>query len=185
MASVKRNAVLAIAAAAAMGAMLSMTTASPASASPGSVGVMSPTKACGLYPLDKSLSRAQVTTRAQSWVTQQVRYDPNGCHVNANGNYRTDQFGFVSMAWGLADSRTAVTIRQVADPVSRTALKAGDALMKGTGTSAKIVLFIKWGDADQQSAYVYDTSRTILVQQKIWTAPAMSGYLGLRYKNIH
>jgi hypothetical protein len=176
--------VLAIAATAAMGAMLLMAGSAPASAAPAKAGVMAPTKACGLYPTDKRLTRAQVITRAQSWIAQRVQYDPNGCHANSYGNYRTEQFGFVSMAWGLADSRTAATIRAVTTQITHASLKPGDVLMRGTGTSAKIVLFLKWNDAGQTAATVFDTGHTTLVLQKVWTTAAMAGYAGLRYKNI-
>jgi len=126
--------------------MLLMAAAAPANASTGSAAV-APTKACGVYSIDKTLTRAQVITRAKSWVGPRVQYDPNGCHTNAYGSYRTDAFGFVSMAWGLLNSRTAGDIRKVTTIVSRATLKPGDALWRGTGSTAHIALFVKWEPA--------------------------------------
>src|SRR4029077_16852710 len=47
------------------------------------------------------ISRAEVLTRAVTWVLQAVPYNQGRFWTDQNGRYRQDCSGFVSMAWHL------------------------------------------------------------------------------------
>lgn len=101
--------------------------------------------------------RAEIISRAQTWVDQEVPYDMAGYHPDPQGNeYRTDCSGFVSMAWGLDASENTVTLPNFADPIDKDDLKPGDVLMKGgpgtEGANGHVAIFNGWAN-DEHTAY--------------------------------
>ncbi|WP_152348983.1 NlpC/P60 family protein [Brevibacterium sp. CFH 10365] len=101
--------------------------------------------------------RAAIIDRAQRWVDQGVPYDMGAYHPDPEGkNYRTDCSGFVSMAWGLDDSLSTVTLPDVSHEISKDELKPGDILIKGgpgtEGANGHVVIFNGWAD-DDKTAY--------------------------------
>ena len=101
--------------------------------------------------------RAAIIDRAQTWVDQGVPYDMGAYHPDPEGkNYRTDCSGYVSMAWGLDDSLSTVTLPDVSHEISKDELKPGDILLKGgpgtEGANGHVVIFNGWTD-DDKTAY--------------------------------
>lgn len=101
--------------------------------------------------------RDAIIDRARTWVDQGVPYDMAAYHPDPEGkNYRTDCSGFVSMAWGLDDSLSTVTLPDVSHEISKDELKPGDILLKGgpgtEGANGHVVIFNGWAD-DDKTAY--------------------------------
>jgi hypothetical protein len=101
--------------------------------------------------------RAVIIDRAQTWVDQGVPYDMNGYQSDPQGkNYRTDCSGIVSMAWGLDDSLSTVTLPDVSHKISKDELKPGDILLKGgpgtEGANGHVAIFNGWAN-DEHTAY--------------------------------
>lgn len=82
-----------------------------------------------------SISRAEVIARAQSWVDAGVPYSMTSYRTDANGKYRTDCSGFVSMAWHLDSSsgnnwgETTGTLLNYTSSIAKESLKPGDVLL--------------------------------------------------------
>ncbi|AZU02151.1 cell wall-associated hydrolase [Brevibacterium linens] len=101
--------------------------------------------------------RAAIINRAQTWVDQGVPYDMGAYHPEPEGkNYRTDCSGFVSMAWGLDDSLSTVTLPDVSHEISKDELQPGAILLKGgpgtEGANGHVVIFNGWAN-DDKTAY--------------------------------
>ncbi|MFE5586161.1 hypothetical protein [Kitasatospora sp. NPDC056531] len=88
-----------------------------------------------------TITRSEVLARAQSWVNEGVPYNQQGYKTDANGTYREDCSGYVSMAWHLTDSLTTQTLPNVSTTISFSQLKAGDAL---DYTADHTFLFAGW-----------------------------------------
>jgi hypothetical protein len=182
--------VLAMAGAAVFGGLLLVSGAAPASASagtaarPAATDDMTPMVTCGTYASNKVLTRAQVFARGKSWVDQKVPYSQTACHSNAYGNYRRDCSGFVSMAWGLASSRTTANIRGVTTTISRASLRNGDALWRRSGGINHVALFVQWGP-DGKTAYVLEESKPGTVAHvSHWSPSYGNTFTPIRYNNI-
>lgn len=101
--------------------------------------------------------RDEIISRAQTWVDQGVPYNWDATHPDPQGKqYRMDCSGFVSMAWGLDESLSTVTLPNVAHEIDKDDLKPGDVLMKGgpgtEGANGHVVIFNGWAD-DDKTAY--------------------------------
>ncbi|MCT1922266.1 cell wall-associated hydrolase [Brevibacterium luteolum] len=98
--------------------------------------------------------RAEIINRAQFWVDQGVPYSMSAYYPDIDGkNYRTDCSGFVSMAWGLDDSLSTVTLVDVAHPIAKEDLQPGDVLMRGGpgtgGAAGHVAIFNGWANAER------------------------------------
>ncbi|RSS83367.1 FG-GAP-like repeat-containing protein [Streptomyces sp. WAC06614] len=131
------------------------------------------------------ISRSTVIERARSWVGIGLDYDWGGRY----GGYRTDCSGFVSMAWDLDSSLTTDTFepRGVVHSISKSELKAGDALLDNDGGSGgHVVLFEKWANSDHSKYWGFDFTPSG-VHHRIYDYPYYPGYgpyAPVRYKNI-
>ena len=117
--------------------------------------------------------RQEIIERANSWVERGVPYSMEAYTNDPNGKqYRTDCSGFVSMAWGLDNSYSTVTLPQVAHPIPKDELQPGDILLKGgpgsEGANGHVVIFNGWTDDSHTSYYALEeaggvgaTARTI------------------------
>ena len=121
----------------------------------------------------ESPDRQEIIRRAKSWVERGVPYSMEAYTNDPNGKqYRTDCSGFVSMAWGLDNSYSTVTLPQVAHPIPKDELQPGDILLKGgpgsEGANGHVVIFNGWTDDSHTSYYALEeaggvgaTARTI------------------------
>ncbi len=101
--------------------------------------------------------RDEIISRAQTWVDQGVPYNWDATHPDPQGKqYRMDCSGFVSMAWGLDDSLSTVTLPDVAHEIDKDELKPGDVLMKGgpgtEGANGHVAIFNGWAN-EEHTAY--------------------------------
>jgi hypothetical protein len=137
---------------------------------------------CATYPTNQTLTIDQIMQRAQSWVDEHVPYSESACHNNIYGNYRTDCSGFVSMAWGLTHSLTTEDFDPVSTPISRTELRAGDALIK---PGEHMGIFQRWSD-DQHTkpVMVEETQPGSYAQQDTWSASYAALFAPIRYINL-
>ncbi|MFF9024455.1 hypothetical protein [Streptomyces eurythermus] len=87
------------------------------------------------------ITRGEVLARAQSWVDEKVPYNQSGYKTDANGTYREDCSGYVSMAWHLTDSLTTWTLPNVSTKIGFSQLQGGDIL---DYTDAHTFIFNKW-----------------------------------------
>jgi len=83
-----------------------------------------------------AITRAEVLSRASSWIKRRVPYSQHGYHAG----YRRDCSGFVSMAWKLDKSYSSRSIGSRARRVSISALKPGDAVL----TPGHVAIFAGW-----------------------------------------
>ncbi|MEV7022250.1 hypothetical protein AB0O00_08915, partial [Kitasatospora sp. NPDC093558] len=88
-----------------------------------------------------TITRSEVLARAQSWVDEGVPYNQGGYKTDANGTYREDCSGYVSMAWHLTSSLVTQTLPNVSTKISFSQLKSGDAL---DYTAEHTFLFANW-----------------------------------------
>lgn len=101
--------------------------------------------------------RSTIIERANSWVNNPVPYNMNGSAPDPDGKYyRADCSGFVSMAWGLDDSYSTVTLPDVSHEIAKDDLKPGDILLKGGpgtgGANGHVTIFNGWAN-DDHTAY--------------------------------
>jgi hypothetical protein len=129
MARTKRSALASLAVATAMaatGALTGLATAGTAHAASTAGG---------------TITRSEVLSRAQSWVDEGVPYNQGAYWSDANGSYREDCSGYVSMAWHLTSSLVTQTLPNVSSVISFSQLKPGDAL---DYTAEHTFLFAGW-----------------------------------------
>jgi hypothetical protein len=123
--------------------------------------------------------RRDAIARAFSWVEQGVMYSKTRNHSDANGSYRQDCSGFVSMAWGLPGSYSTrrfapfsgewtFDIGEYAD------LEPGDALNRSRPKNGNyhIVLFAGWADEARTEYFVLEESGTgspAMLSKHYWT----------------
>ncbi|GAA0348567.1 FG-GAP-like repeat-containing protein [Streptomyces blastmyceticus] len=112
-----------------------------------------------------SISRDEVIERAKTWTDAGVPYSMNKYRTDANGTYRTDCSGFVSMAWHLASSsannygETTGTLLDFTSSISKDSLKPGDILLNpDAGASGHVAIFGGWANADHTKYEAYEES---------------------------
>ncbi|WP_052441156.1 hypothetical protein [Streptacidiphilus anmyonensis] len=106
----------------------------------------------------RSISRAQVIARARAWIGEGVPYSQTAWWTDANGTYRQDCSGFVSMAWALEqrDDFWTGNLALVAHPIPADALLPGDILLSATHT----VIFAGWDDPSHTTFDLYEEAHT-------------------------
>jgi hypothetical protein len=102
-----------------------------------------------------NVAQSTVLARAAAWVAANVPYNTNGCAHRAEGSFREDCSGFVSMAWALASSLNTWAFNPATNggdsrfvPIARAALVPGDALVVDNSSTNHIALFTGWGTND-------------------------------------
>jgi len=104
---------------------------------------------------NQPITRAQVIGRSVSWVLQQVPYSQTSWWTDANGTYRQDCSGYVSMAWRL-DQRVNYWTGNLATVSHRIAskdLRVGDALLL---PRSHVVLFAGWANTAKTKFNLYE-----------------------------
>ncbi|MDH6109629.1 hypothetical protein P3T36_000400 [Kitasatospora sp. MAP12-15] len=143
----------------------------------------------GTSSVGGSISRDEVIQRAQSWVTEGVPYNQGANYTDANGSYREDCSGYVSMAWHLNDSLVTQTLPDVSTQISSSALAPGDAL---DYTADHVILFGNWIDQSAGTFNFYaenNPSELTNEYQGSLNASSLDGwptsyYTPYRYNNI-
>src|SRR5262245_61994025 len=107
---------------------------------------------CDNNGADKSMTRSQALTRAQSWLSVGIPYSQSRCYRNEYGDYRTDCSGFVSMAWGVGGSGSdhwTGNFLEISHEIARADLQPGDALLRHEGNPDvdHVALFVRWADS--------------------------------------
>ncbi|HEX7306637.1 FG-GAP-like repeat-containing protein [Lentzea sp.] len=137
----------------------------------------------------KSLTRAQVLARAQSWLSVGVQYSQSRCYRNSYGDYRTDCSGFVSMAWGLGKSGSYYytgNLGDVSTEIPRASLQPGDALLRHENNAKvdHVALFVGWDDAAHTRPVVIEQTGSADTVRRAWTQSNASNYRPVRYDRI-
>lgn len=119
--------------------------------------------ACGDAPTDPApdqpapdvpAERQKVLDAGQTWVDRKVPYSMQAYTSGANGKqYRTDCSGFVSMAYGLDDSYSTVTLPQHFTAIDKDDLQPGDIIGNlgpdSAGAAGHVVIFTGWTDSSK------------------------------------
>ena len=134
--------------------------------------------------------RKQAIQRAFTWWDAKVPYSQS----KYRSGYRTDCSGFVSMAWELGTSYTTANFINNSGQNHRLAsyreLVPGDALVRRSGGSGHIVMFLGWNDAARSSACVIEQASTASdMQFRSRTASSLTsgGYKAIRankFRNV-
>ncbi|MFJ5552564.1 FG-GAP-like repeat-containing protein [Streptomyces sp. NPDC093225] len=140
------------------------------------------------------ISRAEVIARARTWVDAGVPYSMYSYRTDANGRYRTDCSGFVSMAWHLASSsannwgETTGTLLEFTSSIGKESLKPGDVLLNpDPGASGHVVIFNGWANAEHTRYDAYEQAGSVGAVHREIPYPYWSGhgtFSPRRYDNI-
>lgn len=108
---------------------------------------------------DSTIGRAAVIARAASWLVQRVPYSQASWWSDANGTYRQDCSGYVSMAWRLDPRANYWTgnLDTVSTRIPTEALKPGDVLNL---PFKHVVIFGGWADATRTRFNLYEQYAT-------------------------
>ena len=136
-----------------------------------------------------SITRDEVLQRAQSWVGEGVPYNQGAYYSDANGSYREDCSGYVSMVWDLSSSLVTQTLPSVSTQIPTSELQPGDAL---DYTAEHVILFAGWIDqAAGTFTYYAENNPSELTNSYTGDLNASSldgwptsDYVALRYDNI-
>ena len=130
--------------------------------------------------------RRTAIERAFTWLDAKVPYSQSRTRKDANGTYRTDCSGFVSMAWQLGTSYTTADFINgggKSGPLgSYDKFLPGDALVRRSNGSGHIVLFLGWNDAAKSAACVLEQASTADDMQ--FRARSTASLKGSPYKAI-
>lgn len=125
-----------------------------------------------------AIVRNDIMTRGRSWIDERVPYSQSATHKNQYGTYRTDCSGYVSMAWALGQSRTTYTLWDVTKQIGSADLQPGDALLKDSGGTDHVALFVRW--AGQGRPVVWEEySSGHPAEERTWEG--LRGFTPVRY----
>lgn len=133
-----------------------------------------------------SISRAEILQRAQRWVNEQVPYSQVAWWSDADGVYRQDCSGYVSMAWALDRNIDFWTgnLNTVSHVIDASQLLPGDILL----SSGHTVLFAGWADAAHTLFDYYEESHTGTNARFVVDAPLtdflVAGFTPFRYDGV-
>ncbi|MCX5102207.1 hypothetical protein OG355_22295 [Streptomyces sp. NBC_00987] len=130
------------------------------------------------------IGRGEAMDRAWSWIAEQVPYSQSGCHQNQFGCYRPDCSGYVSMAWNLGTSLTTWGLWDVTFDIPANDLQPGDALLRDSGGTDHVALFLRWADPAHTQPVVreeYDFGH--VAEERVW-GDGLRGFTPRRYNNL-
>ncbi|MDH6119781.1 hypothetical protein [Kitasatospora sp. GAS204B] len=131
-----------------------------------------------------SFDRAVVMRRAEDWVREQVPYSQTKWWTDANGTYRQDCSGYVSMAWGLDPAANDWTgsLPTVAYKIPNSWLQPGDILL----SKEHVVLFAGWADPLRRTFNLFEEAHTGTTARYVTGASLQDfsdgGFLAYRYE---
>jgi hypothetical protein len=132
------------------------------------------------------ITRAQIITRAQLWVAQQVPYSQTAWWTDQYGTYRQDCSGYVSMAWDLDQNTDFWTgnLNLVSHTIPAATLLPGDILLSVKHT----VLFADWADPQHTEFDYYEQAHPGTVARYVVDAPLSAfldnGFAPFRYDGV-
>jgi hypothetical protein len=126
-----------------------------------------------------AIVRNEIMTRARSWIDERVPYSQSRNHTNRFGTYRTDCSGYVSMAWALSSSHTTWTLWNVTNKIGAGDLQPGDALLKDSGGTDHVALFVRWAGPNRPVVWEEYTSGRP-AEERVWES--LRGFTPVRYK---
>ncbi|MDH6140972.1 hypothetical protein [Kitasatospora acidiphila] len=133
---------------------------------------------------DGSIGRGEVLDRSQSWIDSQVPYSNTGCYSNQYGCYRPDCSGFVSMAWNLSSGLTTWDLWNVTTDIGAADLQPGDALLRDSGGTDHVALFVRWADgAHTQPVVREEIDYGYVAEEDTWTN-GLRGFSPRRYNQL-
>jgi hypothetical protein len=125
-----------------------------------------------------AIVRNDIMTRGRSWLDERVPYSQSNTHTNRYGTYRTDCSGYVSMAWGLDRSLTTWTLWDVTKQIASSDLQPGDALLKDSGGTDHVALFVRWAGQGRPVVWEeYDDGHP--AEERTWES--LRGFTPVRY----
>lgn len=122
--------------------------------------------------------RNDIMIRGRSWIDERVPYSQSATHKNKFGSYRTDCSGYVSMAWALDQSRTTFTLWDVTKQIASGDLQPGDALLKDSGGTDHVALFVRWAGANRPVVWE-EYSSGHPAEERTWES--LRGFTPVRY----
>lgn len=135
--------------------------------------------------------RRAAIQRGFSWYDASVPYSQSKYRSDANGRYRTDCSGFVSMCWQVGTSYTTadfVSGGGRSGPIGAfSKLLPGDALVRRSGGAGHIVLFLGWNDSARGAACVLEQASTaddMEFRARTTSSLQGSGYKAIRADNL-
>ncbi|MGI5503676.1 FG-GAP-like repeat-containing protein [Lentzea sp. CA-135723] len=131
------------------------------------------------------IARSEVVKRARTWIDARVPYSQTVWYTNQYGRYRQDCSGFTSLAWGMDNSYTTYSLQPFMHTINKSDLRPGDALWKHNSDQQHIALFMRWADAAQTQAVVWEEwDFGQVAEERVWSAAYTASYMAKRYNNI-
>lgn len=144
---------------------------------PGNAGYQLPTG---------TITRAQIITRAELWVAQQVPYSQTSWWTNEYGTYRQDCSGYVSMAWDLDQYTDFWTgnLNLVSRTIPAATLLPGDILLSDKHT----IVFAGWADTQHTEFDYFEEAHPGTNARYVVDAPLSAfldnGFAPFRYDGV-
>ena len=133
-----------------------------------------------------TITRAQIISRAETWVAEQVPYSQTSWWTDANGTYRQDCSGYVSMAWQLNQNIDFWTgnLNTVSHTIDPADLLPGDTLMSVEHT----IIFAGWADPQHTSFNFFEEAHPGTFARFVIDAPLTAytenGFNAFRYDGV-
>ncbi|MBO1418027.1 hypothetical protein [Streptomyces sp. FH025] len=133
---------------------------------------------------DGPIGRGEVLDRAQSWIDARVPYDNNSCYTNQYGCHRKDCSGYVAMAWNLSRDLITNELWNVTTDIAASDLQPGDALLRDSGGTDHVGLFVRWADdAHTQPVVREEIDYGHVAEEDTWTN-GLRGFSPRRYNQL-
>ena len=135
---------------------------------------------CLLLPATAlGITRAEVLSRAQTWVKKPVKYSQSKYHLG----YRTDCSGYVSMCWGTGRSWSTATFYRVTHRITKNELRPGDAMLK---PGYHVRLFHHWANRSKTVYVAWESGYGKVAVRRVhkYSTDAKAGYKPTRYNEI-
>lgn len=132
------------------------------------------------------ITRTEILTRAERWVTEQVPYSQTAWWNDSDGIYRQDCSGYVSMAWALDQDIDFWTgnLNTVSHVIDSGQLLPGDILLSTSHT----VLFAGWANPGHTLFDYYEESHPGTNARFVVDAPIaeflIAGFTPFRYDGV-
>jgi hypothetical protein len=122
------------------------------------------------------ITRAQVLTRAKTWVKHPVKYSQTKYHLG----YRTDCSGYVSMCWGTGRSWSTATFHRVTHGITKGDLRPGDAMLK---PGYHVRLFHHWANRSRTYYVAWESGYGKVAVRRVhkYSTDTKAGFAPTRY----
>lgn len=133
-----------------------------------------------------TITRAEIITRALNWLAEKVPYSQTEWWTDANGTYRQDCSGYVSMAWDLNQNIDFWTgnLNTVSHTIDPSQLLPGDNLMSVEHT----IIFAGWANAAHTTFNFYEEAHPGTFARYVVDAPLTDytdqGFAAFRYDGV-